>query len=132
MLFRSLDYEIVYYEGELDIKSCVFEGVGIIFATGSIDLDAGGQASQDDSIIFYSASNADNGAIHFTGSGQNCMGFLYTPNGETKFSGTGADVIGRIISGPKIKLAGVGATIDATFLNEDVFEMLKKRLVLVE
>lgn len=123
------DYDIVYYEGSLDLSNKPISGKGIIFATGQITLDGGGQASKNDSIIFY--SGASGFAIHFTGSGQFYIGFLYTPNGTCKFSGTSAVLNGRVISKTEIKFAGGDADIDGS-ISTDVFNMFKESVKLVE
>lgn len=107
----SIDVDnTVYVDGRLTVAGSTFKGVGMLVATGNIQLNGSCiEASSSASVCIYST----NGNIQINGSNIRIDGVLYAPNGSIQVNGSNIVINGRVI-GKEVQLNGSSITVNAT------------------
>lgn len=100
----------VYVSGTVTVSGSTFKGVGILVATGDIQLNGSCiEQSAAASVCIYSK----NGNIQINGSNIRIDGVLYAPNGSIQVNGANIVINGRVI-GKDVQLNGSSITVNAT------------------
>jgi len=100
----------IYVSGTVTVAGSTFKGVGILVATGNIQLNGSCiEQSAAASVCIYSK----NGDIQINGSNIRIDGVLYAPNGQIQVNGSSIVINGRVI-GKDVQLNGSSITVNAT------------------
>lgn len=116
----------VYVSGTVTVAGSTFKGVGILVATGNIQLNGSCiEQTAAASVCIYSKS----GNIQINGSNIRIDGVLYAPNGQIQVNGSNIVINGRVIAS-EVQLNGSSITVnsssgDTDFLPGEIIRLVE-------